>query len=359
MQVAPLMVEYTATQTFRLSSNPELRISAGTRLLFDGVNIQIDGMPARPLPQANGAIKQGWLVPSGDYIPGEVRRVSAGITTRPADGGNPMEARQRSTMATAQAEETYVGSVSNHAAQVRDRNGRRVMATEVEPQDGIPVRRLGNPDGRKNPVDVFAQGSSAIAQAEKTQVRPGRGRTREEVMQNMSPEQRAHYEQEILARKAAKGIDISVVEGLETQGTVVAQVRPQPSQVTREGISTVNSVGGGIDAVDLGGTGSQQEVTYVEREGIRFQETNGPKKDRPQVTPTRVVAETDPRRIIAKAVCPDFPDIYDFDASVRKKIARVQADFEDRPDVIRAIAAAETDVEMKRRLVEEFPEAFQ
>jgi hypothetical protein len=68
--------------------------------------------------------------------------------------------------------------------------------------------------------------------------------------------------------------------------------------------------------------------------------------------------ETDPRRIIAKTLCADFPDIYDFEAPARKKIARIQADFENRPDIIRAVAAAETDSEMKTRLVQEFPEAF-
>ena len=65
----------------------------------------------------------------------------------------------------------------------------------------------------------------------------------------------------------------------------------------------------------------------------------------------------DPRRVIAKTICQDFPDNYDFEATVRKKIARIQADFEDRVDILRAVYAAEND-EMKARLLEEFPEAF-
>jgi hypothetical protein len=67
----------------------------------------------------------------------------------------------------------------------------------------------------------------------------------------------------------------------------------------------------------------------------------------------------DPRRVIARAVCRDFPDLYDFDAPLRKKLARLRADFEERPDVIRAVAAAETDTEMRTLLVDEFPDAFQ
>jgi hypothetical protein len=63
-------------------------------------------------------------------------------------------------------------------------------------------------------------------------------------------------------------------------------------------------------------------------------------------------------RKIARAICADFPDNYVFTDSPKKKLARLQADYEDRPDVIRAVAAAETDGEVKRRLIEEFPEAF-
>ena len=63
-------------------------------------------------------------------------------------------------------------------------------------------------------------------------------------------------------------------------------------------------------------------------------------------------------RKIAKSICADFPDNYVFTQTTRKKIARLQADFEDRPDVIRAVAAADTDPEVRSRLFEEFPEAF-
>jgi hypothetical protein len=60
---------------------------------------------------------------------------------------------------------------------------------------------------------------------------------------------------------------------------------------------------------------------------------------------------------IAKALCPDFPDSYDFAAPTKKKLARLQADFEDRLDVLRAVFAAEGD-DFKDQLVREFPQAF-
>ena len=60
--------------------------------------------------------------------------------------------------------------------------------------------------------------------------------------------------------------------------------------------------------------------------------------------------------MIAKAVCADFPDNYDFAVPVKKRMARLQADYENRPDVLRAVFAAEGD-EMKSILMQEFPQA--
>lgn len=366
------MTTYTATKDFKLPGNPETKIVAGDEVQFDGMNLEVPGNPVRNIPQVRGAIKAGWLVPSEEYTGVAQRPVSAGMTLRPADGGNPMESKPRTTVVTAQEEERHVGNVAQHANQVQENNklrpGQRTAATvsDVESQDGVPVRHLGNPDGRKNPVDMSKEGGAALAEAEGRKIQPGQGRTREEVMAAMTPEQRAAYEAEIQARRAMHGvlddqvaIKSAAVAGPDTQGQVVAKVQSSAGTVEKEGMKVTNSVGGGTGAVDLGGTGGQSETTVVEREGIKFVQTNGPKKDTGKVQASPQTLEGDPRRIIAKSMCADFPDLYDFEASPRKKIARIQADFDDRPDIIKAIAAAETDAEMKQRLVEEFPEAFQ
>jgi hypothetical protein len=65
----------------------------------------------------------------------------------------------------------------------------------------------------------------------------------------------------------------------------------------------------------------------------------------------------DARLKIAKAFCPEFPANYDFSAPDRKKLARLQADFEDNIPVIRAVFAAESD-SFKAKLVAEFPSVF-
>lgn len=367
------MQDYIATRDFRLSK-PDIQIVKGTLVQFDGMNILLEGYPQSPAPNTRGAIRAGWLVPPDQYDAGRVDRpVSAGMQLRPADGGNPMQQKPRSAVVTAQEEERHVGNVAQHAQGVRDNNrtnyrqGQRVTVTslaEIESQDGIPVRHLGSPDGRKNPVDMSRNASAAIAAANSVQVQPGEGRTREEIMAAMTPEQREAYAQQIQARKAEHGIldekvavPSRVIAGPDQQGTVVGRVRSARS-VETEGIKATNTVGGGTDTVDLGGTGGQTEVTVVEREGIRFVETNGPKKD-VKKAPRPSFEGEDPRRVIAMSFCPDFPENYDFDASVRRKIARIQADFEDRPDIIKAVAAAETDAEVKIKLIEEFPHAFQ
>ena len=65
----------------------------------------------------------------------------------------------------------------------------------------------------------------------------------------------------------------------------------------------------------------------------------------------------DARLKFAKQLCSDFPSNYDFATNPRKKLARLQADYEERPDVIRAIFAAESD-DFKAVLLKEFPQAF-
>ena len=130
-------------------------------------------------------------------------------------------------------------------------------------------------------------------------------------------------------------------------------------------------MGGGIETADLAGMDEgKAEVSSYEVEGMRFTNTNGPKRDigrGPQAAPKIPSAKAAPlptvalkpevRLAIAKSLCADFPESYDFEAPARKKLARIMADFEDRHDVIRAIYAAETD-EMKALLAAEFPKAF-
>lgn len=363
------MQKYRATRDFGMAG---LAVQRGMEIGFDGYNVQIAGRPAQPLPTFKGAIKTGWAVPEASYDPsaGPAAPQRANIKVRPADTGNPTALRAPSSMiSTTDAEEQIVGNYADHAASVRQSNERK-NGFVAEPQDGVPVRTLQTVANSRGGARTTLTGSNtqqAIAEANSVKIEPGRGVTREELLERMAPEERAAYLAELEARRSAYVAD-EPLKGPETQGQVVARVAA-PKNVDSMGMHLENHVGGGTDTVDLTGLdGAPEEVHVFEAEGMRFTTTNGPKKsaraaEKPQQSPrepdARSLEDVDPRRVIARAVCSDFPDLYDFELPLRKKLARLRADFEDRPDVIRAVAAAETDTEMRVLLVSEFPEAFQ
>ena len=355
--------EFTATQPFQLPAPPgglPPNITSGMVMTFDGQHFGYGGNPPRPLPQFIGAIKAGWAVPTSAYHGQVFVRRPANIQVRAAEGGNPMDVKRSSVITTAQAEEQSVGSIAEHAAHVKKTNTRRVMAAD---QEGVAVRRLTTPaDYRKQRTEVTPSSiHDQIRAAESVQIQPGVGRSRDDILAAMTEEQRESYLQSLNAHRGAY-IDLGPISAPDTQGNVVASLKKTSKVQTSEGIQTQLYVGGGTETVDLSGLGSGQpaEVTTVVVDGIKLSNTNGPKKGQAVKGAKSTKTETlswDPRRVIAKTICQDFPDNYDFEATVRKKIARIQADFEDRVDILRAVYAAEND-EMKARLLEEFPEAF-
>lgn len=362
---------YRATRTFGMGG---MSIQPGTVIEFDGYSIAVQGRPPQALPTFVGAIKMGWVAREADYDPRapQARPQAAGIKVRPADTGNPNNRTASSSLiATAAAEEQVVSDVQSHAASVRQANQSRsyraAPGTIIEPQDGVPVRTLKTLANSRDGVRTVLEGSSAhdaIAAANRVQIEPGRGITREELLAKMDPKQRALYEAEISARASIHPLGAGQTQaGPETQGRVIATI-DAPEAVETMGIRTTTTVGGGTETVDLSGLDSAPaEVSVLETEGLRFTTTNGPRKavtvKAPLSGARAPIDASDPRRVIARSICADFPDNYDFEAPARRKLARLQADYDDRPDVIRAVAAAETDAELKAILVGEFPEAFQ
>ena len=369
--------KYIATRSFALGKTG-MTIPSGAEIEFDGNMVSYGGMPAVPVPQLRGAVRARWIVLAEVYDPmaPPERPVSAGIQVRAADTGNPMDPKPKTTISstTVEDEERVATNVRQHADGVQHRNTNREyrQGSEnravrpgdqgyeiIEDQGGIPVRSLQTP--AKQTADMTRAGS-AIAAARNVSIQPGQGQTREEMMANMTPEAQAQYANEIAGRAAQYDP--------EAANRVVAQVAPPRDQV-RDGINLHNQVGGGTEIHDAGGTGvaGPDQVTKVVSEGMTFTNTNGPKKGvqlvpttpqapAPQAPPPINGVDDAVCRTIAKSFCPDFPANYVFTDSVRKKVARLQADFEDRHDVIRAVAASDPDGEVKRRVIEEFPEAF-
>lgn len=369
-------IDFTATKTFDLGTTG-LKVVKGMEIGFDGTMVFIPGHPQVVMPQLRAALKTGWLVPSQNYNPNMVvRPISAGMSVRPAEGGNPMAPRPRVAINTSQveSEEREVQSVSAHAAQTRQRNtgnyrrdgGEEVLSQRgfevIEDQEGTPVRALKTPAKQVTNLEK-TNPFAAIQQANNVRIDPGEGRSREDMLAEMDEESRMAYEMERASRIAAYDPE---------QAAQIVNNVASPGTQFREGMVIKGSVGGGVAVEDLGGTGgaAKAQVTTVEEGGIRFTNTNGPKKN-VRLVPTNGTNGGAPKppaqpasgadgmaRQIARSICPDFPDNYVFGDPVRKKIARLQADFEDRPDVIRAVAAADTDPEVRSRLLEEFPHAF-
>ncbi len=400
-------VPFIATRNFALG-NTGATIPKGAEVLFDGSTVTFAGQ-SYSFPQLRGAIKLDWVVMSDQYDendPSYGRPERANIQVRHAtQGGNPMAPAPKMTISTTESDEREVGSVRAHAqgVQTTNRNYQRgnpvnvarpgeTVRTKngfevVEEQDGVEVPgrvlKTANLTGEKAKEARTTLTSESAAQALRSaasvQIDPGKGVTEEERLALMTEEEREIY----LAERQAQREAIIAQMPPEQQAAertaqalrdrkIVASVRKAPVQHT-EGMLLTPDVGHGIeiaDPVGMGGGGKPKERVIVE-DGIKFTVTNGSERHMKAATNERVpapapaaparprVPEAPPevRKKIAKAVCADFPDNYDFALPVKKRMARLQADYENRPDVIQAVFAAEGD-EMKALLMQEFPQAF-
>jgi hypothetical protein len=382
-----------------IGNGQPLTLSKGTDVLFDGTTAEVNG-GRYPMPQLRGAFKAGWLIRAASYDEFDTtseRPRSANIQVKhAADGGNPLRPNQ-SNFARATSEdvdEREVGNVTAHANSIRDRNngyvpGQRVTGQVIiEPQDGVEVRSgFQTPSGDEanrhalNRAHLTGNNIGGLLHHANNvgQIAPGEGISEEEYLARMSPRQRDEYLAQIEMRRSQYVSEPrpSQPTMLDNGGSrVVGRVQNRGSE-TREGITASLFTGGGTETADMSGYDqAPARSSVLTQDGMTFRTTNGPRKDvhfsaEASGAPTRVVASLNPspavsvkeapaavRRMVAKQFCADFPDNYDFTVSPRKKLARLQADYEDRHDVLKAVFAAEGD-DMKQMLLSEFPQAFE
>ncbi len=372
-------MSFTAARSFALG-NTGNTVPKGAEVLFDGSKAEVDGSEYA-LPQLRGAIKAGWLVLTENFDENDISAevpVRANVQVRhAAQGGNPMQPNRAPThsMQTTENDEREVGggSIGQRAAAVRQQNagykrGQPVNAGQmvrsqrgfetVEEQDGVEIegRVLQTPAGEKAKQTRIEMTDGnigrALAQVQAVKVQPGQGITEEDYLERLPDEEREEY----LAKKAALR-----AQYVEEEPAPVVRVIKKAKAESREGITASVTTGGGIETADPAYGGKAKESVIVQ-DGITFRTTNGPERDQQPVQnrPSQqmdISGSLDVRRQVAKAMCPDFPDNYVFEQPDRKKLARLAADYEDRPDVIRAVYAAEGD-SFKQKLVEEFPQAF-
>lgn len=391
-------LEFLATRNFTLG-NTGATIPKGASVLFDGSMVEFAGQRFS-FPQLRGAIKLDWVVLPESYDasdPNYGRPERANIQVRHAtQGGNPMNPQPKMAIQTTLDDERQVGNTKQHAQQVAVANKNYVRGNPVnvaqagetvlgkfgfevvEQQDGIevPGRTLKTAAGEKSKQSkvVLTAESAALAlqRASNVTIQPGQGRTVDEMLEAMTPEAREQYIAEHASYKARYVDEPPPPPPQHEQRTVVRTIAKRGTQQT-EGMTIKQDVGHGVEIADpTGFSNGQPKEGVIYEDGMTFRTTNGPGSvqrqaqlvDAPAPVPVQAfrqaVAEAPAgvRKMIAKSVCSDFPDNYDFAQPMKKRMARLQADYENRPDVLRAVFAAEND-EVKSFLTQEFPQAFQ
>lgn len=370
---------FIAARSFALGSTGNT-VPKGAEVLFDGSKAEVDGSEYA-LPQLRGAIKAGWLVLADNYDENDMTAempVRANVQVRhAAQGGNPMNPNRAPThsMQTTENDEREVGNgstISQRAAAVRQQNegykrGQPVNTGQVvrsqrgfetvEDQDGVEVEgrtmqtAAGEKAKQKRTVLSADNVGRALKEASDVRITPGQGVSEEDYLARLGEEEREEY----LSKKAALRSQY-----VDDDPAPVVRVIKKAKAETREGVTATVTTGGGIETADPSYGGKAKESVIVQ-DGITFRTTNGPERDQKPVQnrgePMNIEGSHDVRRQIATSMCQDFPSNYDFGQTDRKKLARLAADYDDRPDVIRAVFAAEGDG-FKQKLIEEFPQAF-
>jgi hypothetical protein len=413
------MERYITTKSFELGNTGQ-RVLDGMEILFDGTNAVMNENRF-VLPTLRGAIKLGWLIHESLYDPDAAAPAnpSANIGMRPANdlGQNPLSPPKRVAAAVVESDERVVMSRGDRtqAAQqqtmaARNQQGRagafvaRGAAPDVGGSEfGVEVKRvLQTPAKTALQVTPNSVGA-AISQANQIKIQPGQGITEEELMAQMTPEQQEDYRSAKEARKAdvetrkvgyvpppAQTTNLAMNNQLGNKRQeaparvmvastpqVVGRVAPTQAKVT-EGFNVGVTTGGGTEIFDASGSDQPAKQSVMSAEGITFKNTNGPKTPvagtapvasgapqqeqpiYPEEQSSRIERDgtADVRRMVAKSICKDFPDSYDFNDHWKRRLAMIRLNYEKNHNVIRAIFAAESD-DFKRSLLEEFPEAFQ
>ena len=343
---------FTATRSFALG-NFNVRVENGTELEFDGSTVKYAGAEYA-FPQLRGALSAAWIVLTESYDstdPAYGRPLAAKIQVRSAT-----ERDQPKTMiATVEQDERIVMNYSEHASNTKAANRR--TASEAG-SDGVPVRKLKTPAVSTTNI---AEAREVLNALDHVSITPGQGISVEEMLERMSDVEREAY---LLKKEAVKASYVQAVASSGSGKTVGKIKTASGSKTTSEGMTVTGSTGGGIETWDGGDAevvASVGEVTSkTVEDGITFSNTNVPTAKavkKPTVKAAIPPMSAAVRLRIAKALCPDFPESYDFAAPTKKKLARLQADFEDRLDILRAVFAAEEEV-IKSQILALFPQAF-
>ncbi len=376
---------FIAVKKFTLG-NTGIDVTPGELVNFDGSMVEINGQTF-PFAQLKGTVGLGWLVLEEDYDPDAAlsRVPSANIQVRSAVNMNPnsQAPAQRNSIITTDSDERVVMSTHQRtaAAQQQTANARgqnqgmaRSFSGSGEVKEGgsefgVPVARSFKTRANTKTEVTPSSVGSAMRDADQVKIDPGQGVSQDDVLSTMTDEQVEAY----LAKKESKRGDVASRLNPKFQGAPTTRLDPMSSPVvgrvktaksqTSEGITSRVTTSGGQEIYDPSTGNSAGKQSYVEVEGIRMTNTNGPMVRQPQVAEEAPISKiekdgtADARRMVAKSICADFPDQYNFADHWKRRIAMIRLNYEGRADIIRAVFAAESD-DFKKTLLEEFPEVF-
>lgn len=418
-------------------TTPQLRgaLKAGWLVFAENYDPDADLGPA---PSANIQVRSANDLGQNPMQPAK----KGAITTVESDERVVMSRGERTSAANQRTQD--VRAQQHRGGGARAFNGSNANVETGGAEFGVPVARaFATPAKMVTEVTPNSVGQ-AIITADKVKVQPGVGMSESEMLNRMTEDERAVYLSEKESRKGdvmsrtvdyvppvAQTTNLAAYNqnGSQRQAAQPGRAAPQPVRTTQqpvrstqqpaqqpapraptqamnptrsvvgkvnnphqvvntEGMNISQSIGSGTEIADPTGMGGQAQTSHVEAEGMRFTNTNGPKRGfnaTPIVQPVKVEPqhmdrlvqgqlsqeEAPPppvprieqdgtamaRRSIAKALCKDFPDDYAFGDHWKRRSAMIRLNYESRYDIIRAIFAAESD-DMKTHLLVEFPEAF-
>lgn len=343
MQTKKVVTSYRATMDFSLGTGE--KIYRDQTIAFDGFNL-ITEEGVRQMPFLKGAIKQGWLVPEGDSESGPPGPRVAPLTLGPTQHTGNSDKRTKVPIYTTEEDAKPVTSIKDRTASVEKRNKGLVATVD----DGTVVRSVSTPTHMKSRLDSTGSAQAEITKYEnKIQIKPEAQKHR---MEDMSDEDLEAYLQEKERRIQAR------VATLPSTPRIVAPGKRMPvisgDEDSSIAISTTKT--------------KKAKTKKIEAEGISFEVTAPLNQDAPdpetlwespppKKSSVSLSSDASRRLLMARKLCKDFPENYNFDAPDRKKLARITADYEDRPDVVRAIWTVEKDA-FKVVLEENFPDLF-
>lgn len=375
------IVDYTATRDFTLAppipgSNP-LKVKKGTSITFDGLSITYEHYVAQPLPTFLGAVRAGWVVKTEDYVPSENVVPRAPIHLSPAEGGNPLNptpiARASRPAVRGDSVVARSASVTAGGATV-SAGGMRVQGPKpfrpnvvVEDQGEAIIARTLRPANTRHGERVdLAYSEGVIRQADSVRIQPGRGLSREEYVWTLPMDERISYVESIRDKRPSRLAEIHARNNpMELQKYQEIIDREEETFKLCLKYETQPSPSALLD--DEGAVSFKPKKSPGKKTGkaVKPAKPAAPvKATKPSLTkevvaaPVVATGTVDPRRQVALAFCPDFPENYNYDLPVKQKMARLMADYYDRADIIKAVLASETDAAAKVALMQEFPHAF-